>query len=209
MKKRKNRRLILPCVLVLLVMVTILIYKNAWGFARQVSKEEKALRLEVVHTAESWLGAKESDGSHRPIIDIYNSHEPLARGYPVTYEDAWCSAFVSTAAIQCGLTDIIPTECGCDCQIDLLRGMHAWVEADDYVPLPGDLIFYHWECEEAGDCDHWSDHVGIVVGTCGSFIKVIEGNKDDDVSYRITKVDASHIRGYGIPDYANKQRTSG
>lgn len=204
MRKRKFHRWILPCALLLLVIATVIFYKNAWGFARKVSDGEKALRLEVVHTAESWLGAKEEDGSHRPIIDIYNSHTPLARDYPVTYEDAWCAAFDSAVAIQCGLTDIIPTECGCDCQIELFQQMNAWVEEDDYVPLPGDLIFYHWECTEAGDCTDWSDHVGIVVGTLGPLIKVVEGNKDNDVSYRITKVNAPDIRGYGVPDYKTR-----
>lgn len=201
MKKRKNRRWILPCVMILMVLGTIVFYKNAWGFARQVSREEKTIRLEVVRTAESWLGANEKDGSHREIIDLYNAHTPLARGYAVTYEDAWCAAFDSVVAIQCGLTDIIPTECGCTPQIELFREMGAWEEADDYVPLPGDLIYYHWNCLELEDCKKRSDHVGIVVGTLGPYIKVIEGNKDNDVSYRITKVDASDIRGYGVPDY--------
>ena len=70
MKKRKNRRWLLPCLLLLLAIGTDVLYKNAWGFARQVSREEKTIRLEVVHTAESWLGTKEKDGSHRQIIDI-------------------------------------------------------------------------------------------------------------------------------------------
>ena len=88
MRKRKIRRLILPCILLILAVATILFYQNAWGFDRQVSEGEKTLRLEVVHTAESWLGAKEADGSHRQIIDVYNSVTPLPRGYAVTYEDA-------------------------------------------------------------------------------------------------------------------------
>jgi len=201
MKKRKNRKWILPCILLFMVIGTIVFYKNAWGFARQVSDSEKIIRLEVVQTAEGWLGANEKDGSHRAIIDLYNAHTPLARGYAVTYEDAWCAAFDSVVAIQCGLTDIIPTECGCTPQIELFREMGAWEEADDYVPLPGDLIYYHWNCLELEDCKKRSDHVGIVVGTLGPFIKVIEGNKDDDVSYRITTVDAPGIRGYGVPDY--------
>ena len=201
MKKRKNRKWILPCVLILMALGTIVFYKNAWGFARQVSDSEKIIRLEVVQTAEGWLGANEKDGSHREIIDLYNAHTPLARGYAVTYEDAWCAAFDSVVAIQCGLTDIIPTECGCTPQIELFREMGAWEEADDYVPLPGDLIYYHWNCLELEDCKKRADHVGIVVGTLGPFIKVIEGNKDDDVSYRITTVDAPGIRGYGVPDY--------
>ena len=40
------------------------------------------------------------------IIDLYNSHKPLARGYPVKYTDAWCSTFASAVAIQAGLTSI-------------------------------------------------------------------------------------------------------
>lgn len=199
---KKRRFLPLFCLLALLLGAVLAWYRTGWGFARQVAAGEEVLRLEVVHTAESWLGAKEADGSHQQIIDIYNAHTPLARGYKVTYTDAWCAAFDSTVAIQCGLTDIIPTECGCDPQIELFRQMDCWMEDDAYVPLPGDLIFYHWDCVELEDCTASTDHVGIVVGTAGPFIKVIEGNKDDDVSYRYTMVDAPGIRGYGIPNYA-------
>ena len=41
-----------------------------FGFARDVSNEEAALRLQVVETAQNWLGCKESDNSYQPIIDI-------------------------------------------------------------------------------------------------------------------------------------------
>lgn len=200
MKKRKSFPLL--CLLALLLGAVIAWYRTGWGFAREVGTYEKELRLEVVQTAESWLGAKESDGSHQEIIDIYNAHTPLARGYKVTYTDAWCATFDSVVAIQCGLTDIIPTECGCDPQIALFQAMNCWEEDDAYVPLPGDLIFYHWNCLEQEDCTDSTDHVGFVVGTAGPFIKVIEGNRNNDVSYRYTRVDAAHIRGYGLPDYS-------
>jgi cell wall-associated NlpC family hydrolase len=106
-------------------------------------------------------------------------------------------------AIQCGLTDIIPTECGCERQIGLFQALNAWVEDDDYVPLPGDLIYYHRNCMELGDCKKRSDHVGIVVGTNGDRMKVIEGNYGDGVGYRYLKVDATIIRGYATPDYTS------
>lgn len=199
---KKKRFPFLLCLLALLLGVVIAIYRTDWGFAREVDAAEKELRLEVVHTAESWQGAREKDGSHREIIDVYNACKPLARGYQVKYEDAWCSTFCSAVAIRCGITDILPTECGCERQIELFQALNAWVEDDAYVPLPGDLIFYHRNCLEAGDCKKWSDHVGIVVGTAGTYIKVIEGNFKNKVAYRITKVDAPHIRGYGVPDYA-------
>ena len=102
---------------------------------------EKQLRAKIVATATAWLGRKESDGSHREIIDVYNAHKPLARGYPVKYTDAWCSTFASAVAIKAGLTDIIPTECGCQKHIELFKKLGSWQEADDYTPAPGDYIF--------------------------------------------------------------------
>lgn len=53
------------------------------GSVPQMSEAEAQLRQEFLDTADAWLGCKESDGSHKPIIDIYNAHEPLAQGYQV------------------------------------------------------------------------------------------------------------------------------
>lgn len=197
----KKLLILFLCILLLLGSVALGLYLLPWGFAREVPEQEKQRRMDIVNAAQSWLGRKESDGTHGDIIDLYNSHTPLARGYEVTYEDDWCATFASAIAIGCDMTDIIPTECGCEPQIELFQKMNVWQEDDDYVPLPGDYIFYHWDCTEPTDCQKWSDHVGIVVGTLGPFIKVIEGNKDDAVAYRFTIVDAPHIRGYGIPNY--------
>lgn len=49
-----------------------------YGFAREVPEAEHDLRMKVVQTAEKWLGCNEADGSFQPIIDLYNSHKPLA-----------------------------------------------------------------------------------------------------------------------------------
>ena len=204
--KRKKAILWVPVLLMLtvvLLFVAIRIEPDLWGYARSVSAAEEVLRNRVVDTATTWLGCNEKENTHRPIIDLYNSHMPLARGYAVQYDDAWCSTFVSAVAIACDLTDIIPTECGCERQIELFMELNAWEEEDTYLPLPGDCIFYHWGCTSAGDCDHWSDHVGIVVGTWNGWIKVVEGNKDEAVRYRWLRVGSRQIRGYGIPDYAN------
>ena len=66
----------------------------------------------LISVFESWLGYNESNGKHKIIIDIYNSHKPLARGYRVRYTDSWCDATVSAAAIKSNNVDIIGTECG-------------------------------------------------------------------------------------------------
>ena len=174
-----------------------------FGFAREVPEAEQAIRLQVVESAEKWLGCKESDDSFKPIIDIYNAHEPLAVNYIVKYTDQWCATFGSTVAIECGLTDIIPTECGCQRQIALFEELGCWQEDDGYTPLPGDYIFYALGNKESENTA-WSDHVGIVVGTWNEYIKVIEGNNVAAVRYRFIKIDDVKIRGYGLPDYASK-----
>ncbi len=180
------------------------IENQEYGFAREVSQEEKALRLAVVQEAEKWLDSAEGSQQHKEILHIYNTFQPLAQGYIVKEEDNWCATFVSTVAIQNGLTDIIPTECGCQRQIGLFQTLDRWEEADDYVPLPGDIIYYCSDDKNPlSDCTGWSDHVGIVVGTCKGYIKVIEGNYNNTVAYRYIKVDSTGIRGFATPDYEN------
>jgi len=122
--------------------------------------------------------------------------------YRMEYTDSWCAAFVTACAIQAQLTDRIPPECGCERQIGLLQDMGIWQEKDTFFPQPGDLIYYAWDEKPFGDCTGWADHVGIVAGTCYPFVKVIEGNKDDCVDYRIVSIWNSTIRGYGTPNYS-------
>lgn len=165
---------------------------------------EAQLRQKVVGIMQGWVGLKESNGSHKKIIDIYNNHKPLARGYTVKYTDAWCATTVSAAAIEAGLTDIIPTECGCNPMITLFKNLREWQENDAYVPAPGDVIFYDWQDSGKGDNTGSADHVGIVEKVVGSTITVIEGNRSDSVSRRNLVVNGRYIRGYGVPNYASK-----
>lgn len=175
------------------------------GFSRSVSTGERQQRTEMVSAAKEWLGTVEGSNQHRQLLQIYNSHEPLARGYEVTPNDNWCAAYGSAVAISCTNTDIIPTECGCERQIGLWKNIGRWTENDHYLPLPGDYIYYNWnETWGLRDNTGWADHVGIIVGTAGPMIKVIEGNKDDCVTYRIISRWDFRIRGYGLPDYASK-----
>ena len=165
---------------------------------------ETQLREKVVATAKAWIGYNEADGSHRKIVDVYNSHRPLARGYALKYTDAWCAGFVSAVAIKLGLTDIMPTEVGVGNMIDLYRRLGRWKEQDSYVPSPGDVIMYAWGDSGAGDCASGASHVGIVVSCDGKTITVIEGNKNNAVGYREIAVNGRYIRGFGLPDYASE-----
>ena len=159
----------------------------------------------VVSQAQAWVGLKESNGSHKQIIDVYNSHKPLARGYAVKYTDAWCATFVSAVAIKLGYTDLIPCECSCPKMITLMQNMGIWVENENRVPNPGDIIFYDWEDSGYGDNKGSSDHVGIVEKVEGNTITVIDGNYSDSVKRRSLAVNGRYIRGYGVPKYDAEQ----
>ena len=155
----------------------------------------------LVEQARKWLGRKEADGSFREIVDLYNSHTPLARGYRVKYTDSWCAVFVSAAAIACGCTELIPTECSCGRMIQLMQEKGIWEENDAYSPRPGDIIFYDWQDSGKGDNTGWPEHVGIVESTENGQITVIEGNLNNSVSRRKLAVNGRYIRGYGVPKY--------
>jgi hypothetical protein len=158
----------------------------------------------VVQQAREWLGRNEADGSHKEIIDVYNSHRPLARGYAVTYTDPWCATFVSAVSIKLGYTDIIPTECSCSKMIALLQNLGSWVEDDSRVPNPGDILFYDWQDSGSGDNTGSPDHVGIVEEVNNGIITIIEGNYSDSVARRQLEVNGKDIRGYGVPKYDKK-----
>lgn len=162
------------------------------------------MREEIVKQAEAWLGKKESNGSHKEIIDVYNAHKPLARSYKVKYTDAWCATFVSAVAIKCGATDVIPTECSCQKMINLFKGLGTFIEKDDYTPSPGDIIFYDWDDSGKGDNKGNADHVGIVQKVSSKTIYVIEGNYSNSVKVRKIAVNAKYIRGFASPNYPKR-----
>lgn len=168
---------------------------------RQICTEEKQVRQSLLNAAEVYLGCKEEDGSHSIVIDRYNSQEILPRDYSVTYEDNWCAAFATVAAMDAGLMDLIPAECSCEQQINLFKELGCWREDECYLPQTGDYIYYVWDEWRTGDCTAWANHVGIVADTFGPIIKVIEGNKDDAAGYRYIFLNDICIRGYGLPDY--------
>ena len=178
--------------------------KIAAMMEKEDTMTEKQLREKAVSTAETWLGCKESNGTHKKIIDLYNSVKPLPRGYAVQYNDAWCATFVTAVGIAAGLSDIILRECGCSNMVQLYKNAGRWQENDAHRPNVGDVVFYDWQDNGKGDNTGNPDHVGIVCSVSGNTIKVIEGNKNNAVEYRDLQVNGKYIRGYGLPDYASK-----
>lgn len=179
------------------------VYEKVKALGMEDNMTEKQLREKAVNTAKAWEGCKESNGTHKQIIDLYNSVKPLPRGYAVQYNDAWCATFVSAVGITAGLSAIILCECGCGKMIELYKAAGRWQENDAYVPSAGDVIFYDWQDTGKGDNTGNPDHVGIVCSVSNNIIKVIEGNKNNAVGYRDLAVNGKYIRGYGLPNYAS------
>lgn len=165
---------------------------------------EKELRQKVVSTAEAWLGTRELSDRHYEMLEIYNAQSPLPRGTRMQATWPWCAAFVSTVSLQCGLRDIMPTECGCPGMVRLYQELGRWVENDAYAPSPGDIIFYDWQDSGVGDNAGQPDHVGIVLDCDGQNMTIIEGNNANAVNKRVLAVNDRFIRGFGVPDYASK-----
>ena len=154
----------------------------------------------IVDVARGWIG-----GNKKEVIDTYNSHKPLPRGYKVKYIDPYCATFVSACAIKANVLDF-PIECSCPEMIKKFQSMGKWMESDDYKPSSGDIIFYDWDDSGIGDNKGTSDHVGIVEACDGVYIYVIEGNMGSDgiIGKRQIRVNAKYIRGFGLPNYTTK-----
>ena len=163
---------------------------------------ETNLRELLVATARAYIGANSYNGQKQKIIDIYNKNHPLPRGYKVKYSDAWCATFVSAMGYIAGFSRIVFPECSCPEMITKYMFANCWEERDDYVPKPGDIIFYDWDDSGHGDCTGVPDHVGIVETCNGYNITVIEGNKGDAVGRRNLLVNSRYVRGYGVPNYS-------
>lgn len=159
-------------------------------------------RQAIIKAAESYLDVTENDAKFREILDIYNSHEPLARGYAIQPNDQWCDAFVSAMAIKAGVVDAVGTEVSCEKHIEIFKQKNIWVEDGTIIPEPGDIILYNWD-DGSQPNDGVADHIGIVsaYNPYGNYITIVEGNYHEKVAKRTIVVGWGYIRGYAKPNY--------
>ena len=163
---------------------------------------------DVLNVMRGWLGYSESNGKYKQIIDLYNSHKPLARGYAVRYDDEWCDATVSAAGIKAGAVDLIGTECGVEEHVKIFQKKGIWIEDGTITPQPGDIIVYNWG-DSTQPNDGYSDHIGFVENVFSKIITAIEGNKGQGVvAQRAVPLGYGNIRGYARPKYAKASSSS-
>lgn len=172
----------------------------------QYDKEEEKMgfyRNDVVNLVNSWEGRNEADGTHKYIIDIYNSHLPHPRNTKMQYNWAWCACTWSALAIKLGYTDIMPIEISCYYIIEEAKKMGCWQENDAYIPGLGDGILYDWDDSGSGDNTGNPDHIGTViyVNKESGYMVVMEGNYSDAVKKRTIMINGRFIRGFICPKY--------
>lgn len=155
-----------------------------------------ATAQDIIKIMQDWIGTDK-----RQIIDLYNSHKPLAQGYAVKYTDAWCDTTVSAAFIKAGAVDLIGgTECGVERHIQLFKNAGIWNEDGTVTPEPGTIICYNWD-QSTQPNNGYADHIGVVENVTNGQITVIEGNFNDAVKRRTIPVGWGYIRGYAFPKY--------
>lgn len=161
----------------------------------------------VLGVARSWIGYSESNGKFKEILDVYNSHKPLARGYKLKSTDHWCDGFVSACAIKAGAADIIGTEVGCEKHVAIFKEKGIWIEDGKIKPQVGDIILYNWD-DSTQPNNGASDHIGYVEQVYGNTIVVIEGNMSGKVGRRTINVGWGYIRGFARPKYDRDTETA-
>lgn len=147
----------------------------------------------VLNNCKKYLGVKEGSSQHIHILNVYNNHRPLARGYTVKPSDAWCMTFISAMFIETSAVAALGlTECGCQEYVNYAR-KHNMIVSE---PTVGDLAFYDW------GGDGVADHVGIIYYRAGNVCNVYEGNKNDSVAVRSIGIKDSRIKCFVRPKYA-------
>lgn len=124
--------------------------------------------------------------------------EMFWRWYGFDQHVDWCAIFVSWCAAQCGYIEsgAIPRFAGCTTGSGWFKARGLWQDRD-YVPQPGELIFFDWDNNY--EADGTVDHVGIVVRVEGNIVHTIEGNSGDRCRERQYPIGDARIHGYGIP----------
>lgn len=130
--------------------------------------------------------------------------------YGLNRDSAWCAAFVSYVANECGYIDagIIPKFCSCTTGRNWFIEQGQYKSASSgYVPKAGDIVFFSNEKKHGG-----LSHVGIVTGAdSADKVYTVEGNTNNPSNsmapYGVYKQTRSrepvgtYIVGYGIPNY--------
>ena len=115
--------------------------------------------------------------------------------YGMPYEE-WCAMFVSYCLRMSGIHEgILPQSANCN-RWRWAVGAQYIDDEDEYIPEPGDLIFYHHD--RVSHDPNFPNHIGIVVDYDPEkdIVYTVEGNSNLEVRYHECPRDYSAIVGY-------------
>ena len=164
-------------------------------------------REDVIAVAKTQLGYQESAKNYIVLEDgeTLRGYTRYGAWYGDPYGD-WCAMFASFV-LNYAEVEGVPLDANCQHWIETLSEEEhdLYRPADEYLPQPGDLIFFDFdiEDEEEKDEEPTADHVGLVAEIINdedgnpAQIKTIEGNSSDKVQYVTYELDDPAILGYG------------
>ncbi|KAA9300760.1 CHAP domain-containing protein [Aerococcus sanguinicola] len=150
---------------------------------------------DILNCARKYIGVRQWSGTHKALIDRYNSVLPRPVGYTMTYADDWCDAFVTAVSDEVGATSLIGRECGVQCHIHRFTQLGIWLGRA--YPKPGDIITFDW------DGGGFADHIGFVEAVSGGRVTTIEGNSGAMVRRNYIRWNDWQVKGYARPHYSS------
>jgi hypothetical protein len=105
---------------------------------------------------------------------------------------SWCACFVSWCANESGVLDKTIPKFASTYEGEMWFKHHDKWKSRNYIPSPGDIIFFDWEQNDG------VDHVGIVEKVESGKLYTIEGNSKDEVRAKSYSLNYKSIYGYGI-----------
>jgi hypothetical protein len=155
----------------------------------------------LVAVANSQLGYRESE--HNFIVRDDKSVQGWTfygqwAGMPF---EEWCGMFVSYCLEMAGIPRwVMPQEANCNRWKNKL-GQRYIDDEDDYIPQPGDLIFFHHD--RVSKDPNFPNHIGIVTGYDAgkNLVYTVEGNSGKSVRTHEYDHESSVIVGYASMRY--------
>lgn len=150
---------------------------------------------DVVAIAQSQLGYSESQKNY--IVPEGTTETKGYTRYGDWYGDPygdWCGMFASFCLHYAEVDPAFPLESNCRQWRSALKEQGLYREAGEYLPVPGDLVFF------ARNGSATLDHVGIVTAydPDAQQITTVEGNKYNTVAGDSYFIHDAQIAGYGL-----------
>ncbi len=159
-------------------------------------------REDVIAIAKTQLDYQESAKNYIVLEDgeTIKGYTRYGAWYGDPYGD-WCAMFASFV-LNYAEVEGIPLDANCQHWIETLSKEEndLYRPADEYLPQPGDLVFFDFDIEDEAPT---ADHVGLVVEIMNDEdenpikLKTIEGDSSDKVQYVTYEPDDPAILGYG------------